>query len=476
LNEKVDTLKEGWFRSACITLSDLLTRLQRQLTRVETVDTLRLPHSINRMVLNYFDRESQQVYIKYALEDALRIYKNRLIVILDEAYKFIPQRYGSACKQAIQDVITQGAATNLYIWVTTQFLAPTDKDPLKACAVRLLGTQDHITEATHTLDLIPQARQRGFDKDTIMTLPLGHFVVVTKREARLVYAVPDGVPLEVAGRVAMGELSPEYVRDNFLRRGAVSGEEEGLEEIGRLKREIEGLRVEVEEVRKLVFEKLGQLAGRLEELEALRGDSVEVRRGLERLLREFELLKQRFAGVGEASQLPASVGVGEPPSADFLGEVLDRVLPQLMVRVDRRFSQLVDTLDRVRVVKVDVSERILEQLKERIVSDLLSRIQRLSEELEGKPAVAAQIVFHRQRVRVSELNQALYRTKKPGGDFYKNIVAPLMEALLIERGPKRSGLLMWRFRENLKRELEGLVSEEELDRIHDYLLSFLILP
>lgn len=125
------------------------------------------------------------------------------------------------------NVITQGAKTGLYTWIATQFLAVTDKDPLKACAVKFLGTQDHITEVKHTLDLIPEARGK-FSPDDIMKLKLGHWILVRKRPAfvGVVYALPVGVPGKVGVEVAQGIRTPEQVRDQFLKPRIEVDEEE----------------------------------------------------------------------------------------------------------------------------------------------------------------------------------------------------------------------------------------------------------
>jgi len=152
--------KSSWLRDACRVLYDLLGRLQSETSKVKTVPTLQLQKGINRMVINDFSLEAQQLIVKNAFEDALRKYKEKLILVLDEAFKFIPQGYSSPATRAVMQVITQGAKTGLYTWISTQFLAVTDKDPLKACAIKFLGTQDHITEVKHTLNLIPEARGR----------------------------------------------------------------------------------------------------------------------------------------------------------------------------------------------------------------------------------------------------------------------------------------------------------------------------
>ena len=217
--------RSSWLRDACRVLYDLLERLKAETAKVKTVPRLQLYDGINRMVINEFSLEAQQLIVKNAFEDALRIYKRNLIMVLDEAFKFLPQGYSSPATKAVMHVITQGAKTGLYVWISTQFLAVTDKDPLKACAIKFLGTQDHITEVRHTLDLIPEARGR-FKPDDIMKLKLGHWILVRKRppDVRVVYALPLGVPSNLGRKVASGELTPEYIRDNFLKVKEVEDE------------------------------------------------------------------------------------------------------------------------------------------------------------------------------------------------------------------------------------------------------------
>ena len=210
--------KSPWLRDACRVLYDLLERLQSETSTVETVPKLKLYPGINRMVINEFSLEAQQLIMKNSFEDLLRVYRRKTIGVIDEAFKFLPQGYSSAATRAIMNVMTQGAKTELFGWISTQFLAVTDKDPLKACAVKFLGTQDHVTETKHTLDLIPEARGK-FSSDDIMKLKLGHWVLVRKRPAfvGIVYALPVGVPETVGVDVALGKRSPESVRDEFLK-------------------------------------------------------------------------------------------------------------------------------------------------------------------------------------------------------------------------------------------------------------------
>ena len=247
--------KSSWLRDACRVLYDLLERLQNETSKVETVPQLKLYPGINRMPINDFSLEAQQLIIKNSFEDLLRIYKRKTIGVIDESFKFLPQGYSSAATRAVMNVITQGAKTGLYTWIATQFLAVTDKDPLKACAVKFLGTQDHITEVKHTLDLIPEARGK-FSTDDIMKLKLGHWVLVRKRPpfVGVVYALPVGVPEHVGVEVAQGIRTPECVRDSFLKSKMEVDETVWKEKYEQLEKRFADIRTEIFNELKKEFE------------------------------------------------------------------------------------------------------------------------------------------------------------------------------------------------------------------------------
>jgi len=247
--------KSSWLRDACRVLYDLLERLQNETSKVETVPQLKLYPGINRMVINDFSLEAQQLIMKNSFEDLLRIYKRKTIGVIDESFKFLPQGYSSAATRAVMNVITQGAKTDLYTWIATQFLAVTDKDPLKACAVKFLGTQDHITEVKHTLDLIPEARGK-FSADDIMKLKLGHWVLVRKRPpfVGVVYALPVGVPESIGFEVARGTRTPEFVRDSFLKPKMEVNETVWKEKYEQLEKRFADIRTEIFNELKKEFE------------------------------------------------------------------------------------------------------------------------------------------------------------------------------------------------------------------------------
>ncbi|MGB9672098.1 MAG: hypothetical protein ACPLZY_03010 [Candidatus Norongarragalinales archaeon] len=344
--------RSSWLRDACRVLYDLLERLQHETSRVETVPQLKLYPAINRIAINNFSLEAQQLIVKNAFEDLLRVYKRKTIGVIDEAFKFLPQGYSSAATRAVMNVITQGAKTGLYVWMATQFLAVTDKDPLKACAVKFLGTQDHITEVKHTLDLIPEARGK-FSADDIMKLKLGHWILVRKRPpfVGVVYSLPVGVPENVGVEVAKGVRTPEFVRDSFLKPKMEVDEEmwkekyEQLEKrfadirtqiYNELKKEFEG---KIEEERQKAFrealqkveeiKKQWNIQGYQQTIATLKDDKAV----LEAELKKLEPLKALKEAFVKAFGYP----LGFEPSSSVPSEVtVQREVPALTVQVIRK--------------------------------------------------------------------------------------------------------------------------------------------
>lgn len=222
LRDTEEKARSDFIKDACHMLANLLQRLIDQTKKVETTSDLELPYAINRMAINQFEVQGQQLIIRSIFKEALKKYR-KLIIILDESYKFLPQKYTSACQTAIQEYVTQGAITQNFLWESTQFLAPTNKDSMKAMPVKLLGTQDHITECTHTYELMPSP-PKGLvisyrngqaltlqKADTIMNLKVGHFILVTKDSTRAVYIVPDGGVRSDCLDVALGNKEPKDI-------------------------------------------------------------------------------------------------------------------------------------------------------------------------------------------------------------------------------------------------------------------------
>lgn len=189
--------RSGFIKDACHTLADLLDRLRKELKGLNLSSKLELREGkINIMPLNEVSTEAQQLVIKTAFELTLKYHNRRTILVIDEAFRFLPQGYSSACKQAVQDVVTQGAKTQLYVWLATQFIATTEKDAIKAMANKLLGRQDDKTEIDATIDRTRDTHPKLRQND-LMTLKRGEFIFVPiDGPVKKVY-VPIGAEQEV---------------------------------------------------------------------------------------------------------------------------------------------------------------------------------------------------------------------------------------------------------------------------------------
>jgi hypothetical protein len=334
--------RDGWLKDALKTLHDLFVRLKEETSKVKTVSKLQLHDGINRMVINKLSLEAQQLVVKNSFEDALTVYREKLILVLDEAFKFIPQGYASAATRAIMNVMTQGAKTGLFAWISTQFLAPTDKDPLKAAAIKFLGTQDQTAETKHTLALIPEARGK-FTSDDIMKLKRGHWILVRKSpyDVRTVYLAPVGVPANIGVQVAQGKLTPEDVRDRYLRKAESNRREVDDEAMWQSKfQELEAKYRELEKKYQdniAAFEKVGKEVDKKNQ--ELHQENMMLLLGTKKLterLQRFEALETALKGLGVLGQQPQPANSGQAPSAIKVSEEQ----PSLTVTVQRTLLEL----------------------------------------------------------------------------------------------------------------------------------------
>jgi hypothetical protein len=105
--------------------------------------------------------------------------------------------------------------------MSTQFLATTSKNQMKATDIKILGRQSHDTECEHTLDLIPNLGVK-LKNENIMQLKLGHFYVVAENWVKLVYMCPSDAEPGECRQVAMGKRDPSDLHYRYT--GLVTAE------------------------------------------------------------------------------------------------------------------------------------------------------------------------------------------------------------------------------------------------------------
>lgn len=166
---------------------------------------------INIMDLEQFKEEIQSLVIRSVLETVLNEYKDT-VVVMPEAWKFMPQGRGNPCKRITEEFIRQGATNSNYIFVDAQDMAGIDKQPLKQVSTWIMGLQMERNEVKHTLDQIPLPKRQRPKEDEIMTLKLGHFILATPQKTVGVYVQPAWMDDETAKKIAVGEIDVSTIK------------------------------------------------------------------------------------------------------------------------------------------------------------------------------------------------------------------------------------------------------------------------
>jgi len=193
------------------TLTNLQAYLDIVLPKLQSVNfsnTLELSDGLNIIDLERFSRddEVQSLIIASVLEEVLHNFKD-VIVVIPEAWKFIPQGKGNPCKQSVEEYIRQGATNNNYIWIDSQDIAGVDKIPLKQISEWILGYQAEINEVKHTIAQLPLPKAKKPEPDLIMSLGKGKFYYASRDLTTQVYVQPFWLDDEKSIQIAKGELS-----------------------------------------------------------------------------------------------------------------------------------------------------------------------------------------------------------------------------------------------------------------------------
>ena len=197
------------------TLTNLQAYLELVLPKLQSItfsNTLELTDGLNIIDLERFSRddEVQSLIIRSVLEEILYNFKD-VIVVIPEAWKFIPQGKGNPCKSMVEEFIRQGATRNNFIWIDSQDIAGVDKIPLKQISEWILGYQSEINEVKHTIDQLPLPKIKKPTPDAIMSLGQGRFFYASRDLTTEVYVQPFWLDDEKSIDIAKGKLRVEDI-------------------------------------------------------------------------------------------------------------------------------------------------------------------------------------------------------------------------------------------------------------------------
>lgn len=193
---------------------DILTNIQAYLEivlpKLQTIsfsNELELVEGLNIIDLERFSRDSevQSLIIRSVLEEVLYKFKD-VIIVIPEAWKFLPQERGNPCKLMAEEFIRQGATNGNYLWIDSQDMSGVDKTPLKQITEWILGYQSEKNEVKHTLEQIPLPKSQKPKENDIMSLGTGIFYLATRERTTKVYIQPFWLDDERSKKIALGKL------------------------------------------------------------------------------------------------------------------------------------------------------------------------------------------------------------------------------------------------------------------------------
>lgn len=318
-----------------------------ELEKYEFSERLELTDGVNVMDLHEMPTEIQQLVIASTIEYVFRNL-TETVIIIPEAWEMIPQFKMTPVKWVAQQLIRKGAAVGNFIFLDSQDIGGIDKTPLRQVDNWLIGRMKEAHEVERMLKQLHGAKVKAED---IQMLPLGHFYVATGNRVVKAYVLPASVPEEVGRKVAMGQLSPEYVRDRFLKPKVLEGEDlvykEKYETLKaefdkKVKEEREKAfreaMAKIEEIKKQWnVEELQETIVRLKDENAALKNEI---RELKRQKEAVELLQKAFKILLPAPQVPVE---SKPAGVQIPGQVKVEVeQPALTVEVTRKVVALSD--------------------------------------------------------------------------------------------------------------------------------------
>lgn len=178
-----------------------------EIKQLRASDTLELRRGVNVMDLSGFSFPMQALVIRSVIE-WVYLHESGVIVIIPEAWEFIPRARRSPVKLAAEELIRKGAAEKNYIWLDSQDIAGVARELLRQMQVWILGVQRDAYEVKRTLDSIPDLGNMPRPED-VATLGKGEFLVAFEQTLAKVYVQPAGMEDAHAEAIALGEERPE---------------------------------------------------------------------------------------------------------------------------------------------------------------------------------------------------------------------------------------------------------------------------
>jgi len=409
----------GLDESVWTNLAAYFEKILPQLEAHPFADSLELHSGPNLMDLGHLSEEVQALVIASSLEQIWQEGKDTLVVI-PEAWRFVPQQRGNPVKWAAQHVIREGGAVGVYLLLDSQDIAGVEKAVLKSCDIWLLGRQREWNEVVRVLKQLP-TRERP-RPDEVMKLALGHFFVAAGDWCRQVYVQPTWLDSEAAVEVALGRrevpAAPEMEEEDPMVIADLEGKLKAVEE------ERDQLKAQVATLNQEIESNLRQVREYASNLEALELRLAGVQKGVEMLHRGFELL-----GV-----FPGGATVD-----------IDRIVAEAVKRMPTGQSYI-----------LEAKEFILKDYQQREVSRILEAVSGLTAEQKDLLRFLAGVgkVERREAARaVFAQSPSSFSNRAWGDKWNKERLLPVVD-IGAAIWDSKHGMIIYSLPETVKRQLE----------------------
>lgn len=193
---------KGLAADVYLTLDHYLDIVIPQIERLPYVETLVYGPGLNVMDLSAYSVELQGLVIQSVLQFVYEHCRDTLVII-PEAWEFIPQNRGSPVLLACETLIRKGGNLRNFVWLDSQDIAGVHKNILRQVGVWILGVQREANEVKRALAHIP-GNIRKPKLDDVMQLDRGQFFACFGKTVAKVYVQPAWLDDVTAAGIAAG--------------------------------------------------------------------------------------------------------------------------------------------------------------------------------------------------------------------------------------------------------------------------------
>src|SRR5271157_3603635 len=187
----------------CLQLVEYLQMAVPEIEAAKLSSAIELQPGINVMDISKLSINVQSLVLRSVVEWVYTKRRNT-VVIIPEAWKFLPEGRSTPVSYPVEELIRQGAALRNFVWIDLQDLRGIKKLLLRSIQVWLFGVQREKNEVANTLKSMPTPECKPSATE-MMQLGIGQFIAAYGSELRRVYVWPAGMEETHAQAIALGQ-------------------------------------------------------------------------------------------------------------------------------------------------------------------------------------------------------------------------------------------------------------------------------